>query len=30
MEVKYMSHNIMDDNRLKEWLKFYANWPSYP
>lgn len=30
LEIKYRSNDIMDDQRLKEWLKFYANWPSYP
>jgi monothiol glutaredoxin len=30
LEIKYKSHNILDDSKLKEWLKFYANWPCYP
>jgi glutaredoxin-related protein len=30
MEIKFRSYDILGDNRLKEWLKFYSNWPSYP
>lgn len=30
LEVKYRSYDIMLDQKLKEWLKFYSNWPSYP
>lgn len=30
MEIKFKSYNILEDGKLKEWLKFYANWPSYP
>ena len=30
MEVKFKSYNILTDDNLKEWLKFYSNWPSFP
>ena len=30
LEIKYRSYDIMGHNKIKEWLKFYANWPSFP
>lgn len=30
MEIKFKSYNVLDDPKLKEWLKFYASWPEYP
>ena len=30
MDIKFKSYNIQEDGKLKEWLKFYANWPSIP
>ena len=30
LEVKYKSFDIMMNNKMKEWLKYYANWPGYP
>lgn len=30
MEVKYRPVNILADVRLKQWLKHYSNWPTFP
>ncbi len=30
MDIKFKSYNIQENGKLKEWLKFYANWPSIP
>ena len=30
MDIKYKSFDILIDDSLKEWLKFYSNWPSFP
>ena len=30
MQVKFKTFNILKDDNLKEWLKFYSNWPSFP
>lgn len=30
MDIKYKSFDILIDDNLKEWLKFYSNWPSFP
>jgi monothiol glutaredoxin len=27
LDIKFKSYNIQEDFKLKEWLKFYANWP---
>lgn len=30
MRVKFKTFDVLKDDSLKEWLKFYANWPSFP
>ena len=30
MEIKFRTFDILIDDNLKEWLKFYSNWPSFP
>ena len=30
MQIKFKTHDVLKDDHLKEWLKFYSNWPSYP
>ena len=30
MDIKYKTFDILIDDSLKEWLKFYSNWPSFP
>ena len=30
MEIKFRHFDVLQDTRLKEWLKFYANWPTFP
>jgi glutaredoxin-related protein len=30
MDIKYKTFDILIDDNLKEWLKFYSNWPSFP
>jgi glutaredoxin-related protein len=30
MELKFKCIDILLDDNLKEWLKFYSNWPSFP
>lgn len=30
MEIKFKDIDILKDDNIKEWLKFYSNWPSYP
>lgn len=30
LEIKYKSYDILFNMKLKEWLKYYANWPSFP
>ena len=30
MDIKYKTYDILADDNLKEWLKFYSNWPSFP
>ena len=30
LEIKYKSYDILFNQKMKEWLKYYANWPSYP
>ena len=30
LDIKFRYYNIMEDGKMKEWLKFYANWPSFP
>ena len=24
------THNILEDERIRQWLKFYSNWPTFP
>ncbi len=30
MEITFKDFDILKDDNLKEWLKFYSNWPSFP
>ena len=30
MQIKFKSIDILKDDCMKEWIKFYANWPNYP
>ena len=30
MQIKFKSFDILLDDNLKEWLKFFSNWPSFP
>ena len=30
LEIKYRSYDVFFNQKLKEWLKYYANWPSFP
>jgi monothiol glutaredoxin len=30
MDIKFKTIDILSDDSLKEWLKFYSNWPSFP
>jgi monothiol glutaredoxin len=30
MDITFKSFDIQEDPRMKEWLRFYANWPSFP
>ena len=30
MEVKFGHIDILSNPKLKEWLKFYSNWPTFP
>lgn len=30
LEIKYKSFDILFNQKLKEWLKYFANWPSFP
>lgn len=30
MQVKFKTFDVLKDDNLKEWLKFYSNWPSFP
>ena len=30
LEIKYKSVNILFNQKLKEWLKYFANWPQFP
>ena len=29
-ELKFKSFNILEDERIRQWLKIYSNWPTYP
>lgn len=28
--VKYKTYDVLTEWKLKEWLKFYSNWPNFP
>lgn len=30
MEISFRDYDILKDDSLKEWLKHYSNWPSFP
>ena len=30
LDITFKSYDIQEDARTKEWLRFYANWPSFP
>jgi Grx4 family monothiol glutaredoxin len=30
MDIKFKTFDILIDDNLKAWLKFYSNWPSFP
>ena len=30
MELNFKDYDILKDESLKEWLKHYSNWPSFP
>ena len=30
LEIKYRHFDVLSDERIKEWLKFYSNWPTFP
>ena len=30
MQIKYRTIDILKDEHLKEWIKVFANWPSFP
>lgn len=30
MQVKFKSFDVLMDDSLREWLKFYSNWPNFP
>mmetsp|Transcript_42056 Transcript_42056/g.64452 ORF Transcript_42056/g.64452 Transcript_42056/m.64452 type:complete len:168 (+) Transcript_42056:276-779(+) len=30
VDIKYKSFDILTDDNLKEWLKYFSNWPSFP
>lgn len=30
MEIKFKAFDVLKDDNIREWLKFYSNWPSYP
>lgn len=29
-EYKYKTYNILNDERIRQWLKFYSSWPTFP
>lgn len=29
-DIRYRSFDIFSNHKLKEWLKFYADWPNFP
>jgi len=29
-QYKYKTFDILADERIRNWLKFYTNWPTYP
>ncbi|CDW76674.1 monothiol glutaredoxin-s17-like [Stylonychia lemnae] len=29
-QYKYKSFDILSDERIRQWLKFYSNWPTFP
>lgn len=29
-ELTFKSFNILEDERIRQWLKIYSNWPTYP
>jgi monothiol glutaredoxin len=29
-ELKFKCYNVLDEWQLKEWLKFYSNFPNFP
>lgn len=29
-ELTFKSYNILEDERIRQWLKIYSNWPTYP
>ena len=30
LEIRYKSYDVLYYQRLKEWLKHFANWPQFP
>lgn len=30
MQIKFKTFDVLLDDNLKEWLKFYSNWPTFP
>ena len=30
MEIGFRDYDVLKDDSLKEWLKHYSNWPSFP
>jgi len=30
IDVTFKAFDVLEDKRLKEWLKFYSNWPTFP
>lgn len=30
VELPYTTFNILDDEEVRQWLKEYKNWPTYP
>lgn len=29
-QYKYKTFDILGDERIRQWLKFYSNWPTFP
>jgi monothiol glutaredoxin len=30
MEIRYRPYDILKDSRMKEWVKQYSQWPTFP